>query len=67
MNTNNKTNVPGIFKPSEGILINKDNGALKAYKIRRAKEAKLNVIESDMDQLKTDMREIKELIRGLIK
>lgn len=67
MNTNNKTNIPGIFKTSEGVLINKDNGALKAYKIRRAKEAKFNVIESDMNQLKTDIREIKELLRGLLK
>ncbi|NDB58770.1 hypothetical protein EB001_10010 [bacterium] len=67
MNTNSKTNVPGIFKPSEGVLINKDNDALKAYKIRRSKEAKFNIIESDMEQIKTDMLEIKELLRGLLK
>jgi hypothetical protein len=59
--------VPGIFKPSEGVLINKDNDALKAYKIRRSKEAKFNIIESDMEQIKTDMHEIKELLRGLLK
>ena len=67
MNTSSKTNVPGIFKPSEGVLINKDNDALKAYKIRRSKEAKFNIIESDMEQIKTDMLEIKELLRGLLK
>tara|TARA_B110000503_G_scaffold105835_1_gene157937 strand:+ start:60 stop:260 length:201 start_codon:yes stop_codon:yes gene_type:complete len=61
------TDVPGIFKTSEGVLINKDNDALKAYKIRKIKENKLNIIESDMDQLKTDMLEIKELLRGLLK
>jgi hypothetical protein len=61
------TDVPGIFKTSEGILINKDNDALKAYKIRKIKENKLNIIESDMDQLKTDMLEIKELLKGLLK
>lgn len=67
MNTTSKTNIPGIFKPSEGVLINKDNDALKAYKIRKIKENKLNIIESDMDQLKTDMLEIKELLKGLLK
>lgn len=61
------TDVPGIFKTSEGVLINKDNDALKAYKIRKIKENKLNIIESDMDQLKTDMLEIKELLKGLLK
>ena len=61
------TDVPGIFKTSEGVLINKDNDALKAYKIRKIKENKLNIIESDMDQLKTDMLEIKELFKGLLK
>lgn len=67
MNTTSKTNIPGIFKTSEGVLINKDNDALKAYKIRKIKENKLNIIESDMDQLKTDMLEIKELLKGLLK
>ena len=67
MSTTSKPNVPGIFKTSEGVLINKDNDALKAYKIRKIKENKLNIIESDMDQLKTDMLEIKELLRGLLK
>ena len=67
MNTSSKTNVPGIFKPSEGVLINKDNDALKAYKIRKIKENKINIIESDMEQIKTDMHEIKELLRGLLK
>ena len=61
------TDVPGIFKTSEGVLINKDNDALKAYKIRKIKENKLNIIESDMDQLKTDMLEIKKLLKGLLK
>lgn len=61
------TDVPGIFKTSEGVLINKDNDALKAYKIRKIKENKINIIESDMEQIKTDMHEIKELLRGLLK
>ena len=62
-----KTEVPGIYKKSEGVLINKDNDALKAYKIRKIKENKINIIESDMEQIKTDMHEIKELLRGLLK
>lgn len=63
-----KTDVPGIFKnPATGALINKDNKALQAYKLRKQKEVRFDMLEKDITVLKSDMQEIKELLRGLVK
>lgn len=63
-----KTDVPGIYKDvATGALINKDSKALEAYKKRKLKETKLNAVEQDIADLKNDMQEIKELLRGLVK
>jgi hypothetical protein len=63
-----KTDVPGIYKnPDTGALINKDNKALQAYKLRKQKEDRFNMFEEDVAGLKSDMQEIKELLRGLVK
>lgn len=64
-----KTDVPGVYKPEDGILINKDSAALKAYKERKKREQKLNTIDSlqdDINSLKSDMDEIKNLLKGLL-
>lgn len=63
-----KTDVPGIYKNTvNGALINKDNKALQAYKLRKKKELKIDQIEKELINLKDDMQEIKELLRGLVK
>jgi len=63
-----KTDVPGIFKDTtNGALINRDNKALQAYKLRKKKEMKIDQIEVEITGLKNDMQEIKELLRGLVK
>lgn len=62
-----KTDVPGIYKASEGVLINKDNTALAAYRLRKEKEKRLNHLEQEISSLKSDMEEIKTLLRGLAK
>jgi len=62
-----KTDIPGIYKADEGILINKDNDALRAYKARKAKEKKMEVLEQNISELKSDLEEIKTLLRGLLK
>ena len=62
-----KTEVPGIYKVGEGILINKDNTALEKYKLRRAKESRINLYEERLDNMESSMNEIKELLRGLVK
>lgn len=65
--TEMKTDIPGIFKISEGVLINKDNDALKSYKLRKNKEKKIDLIETELSSLKSDMEEIKNLLKGLVK
>ena len=62
-----KTEVSGIYKVSEGVLINKDNNSLKAYKIRKMKDRRVENIEEELSGLKQDMEEIKALLRGLVK
>lgn len=62
-----KTDIPGLYKTSEGYLINKDNEALKAYKVRKQKDAKVNELEQKIDSLSGDIAEIKNILKGLIK
>lgn len=65
-----KTEVDGIYKVRDGILINKDNDALKAYKNRKLRENSINEIgniKNEVSSLKSDITEIKELLRSLIK
>ncbi len=62
-----KTEAPGFYKSCDGILINKDNEALDAYKKRKLKEHRLEVMINEIDTLKNDISEIKELLKGLVK
>ena len=62
-----KTEVPGICKVREGVLINTDNTALAAYKRKKQKDAEINQMQEDMVQLKDDIAEIKALLKGLAK
>jgi hypothetical protein len=68
-----KTVIPGIYKVSEGILVNKDNEALQKYKNRRdamrRTERQINTLEekvSKIDKLETDLEEIKSLLKKLV-
>jgi prefoldin subunit 5 len=62
-----KTEVPGIYKVGEGILINKDENALKAYKLRKERESRFHKVEENLDTLSSEIREIKELLKGLVR
>jgi hypothetical protein len=62
-----KTEIPGLYKTPEGFLINKDNDALKAYKMNRLKTKEMESLKDDVKSLKDDMQEIKELLKGLVK
>jgi hypothetical protein len=62
-----KTDVDGYYKTPAGAVICKDDESLNAYKKRKAKDAQLNSMKDDIDQLKNDMTEIKELLKGLVK
>lgn len=61
-----KTDVKGIYKESEGILLNKDNTALQQYKANRAQNSKLNNLEGEVSDLKSDISEIKELLKKVL-
>jgi predicted DNA-binding protein YlxM (UPF0122 family) len=60
-----KTEVPGIYKVREGILINTDNQALAAYKNKKRREQMVDQMNEDMQSVKDDIREIKDLLKGL--
>jgi chaperonin cofactor prefoldin len=66
-----KTEIPGLYKESEGVLINADKEALMNYKKRRelllAKDKRINTLETRMDKISEDMEEIKSLLRKLTK
>ena len=66
-----KTEIPGLYKQSEGILVNADNEALNNYRKRReylrSKENRINNIETKVDNLSQDIEEIKLLLRKLTK
>jgi len=66
----NKTEVPGIYKVTEGILINKDNEALHQYKLKKARmreqDNKINTLESKVDGLSQSMSDIKTLLETML-
>jgi hypothetical protein len=66
-----KTEVVGIYKASEGVLVNKDNDSLRKYRERRnllkAKDEKINILEDRVTNLSKDMEEIKSLLKQLVK
>jgi len=48
-------------------LINKDKEALSLYKKKKMNNRKIEIIEKNVNDLKTDIEEIKNLLKGLIK
>ena len=65
--TESKTDIPGVYRTSEGFLINKDNDSLSAYKARRRRDKEMDVLREDVSLLKNDLQEIKDLLKGLVK
>lgn len=66
-----KTEIPGIYKESEGVLVNKDNDALQKYRTKRQllwqKETRLNTLESKVDSMDKKLEEITSLLIKLTK
>lgn len=62
-----KTDVYGYYKTPTGAVISKDHESLSAYKQKKAKSIQLNTMKEDIDQLKNDISEIKEMLKGLVK
>jgi len=59
MNKEQKTNIPGIVKVGNGILLNKDNRSLAAYKARKNKDKQI-------DDLEIEIKEIRLLLQALL-
>ena len=62
-----KTEVPGFYKSSDGVIINKDKKALEAYREKKKREMEFNRVKNEVDSIKNDLSEIKELLKGLVK
>lgn len=62
-----KTEVPGIYKVREGILINTDNQALAAYRNKKRREHMIDDMNEEMKSIKSDLQEIKDILKGLAK
>ena len=67
------TEIPGVYKVAEGILVNRDTEALDKYKKRRAlkrrTQQQINTLEekvSKIDKLENDLEEIKSLLKKLV-
>lgn len=58
---------PGFEKIDESTVINKDNMGLAAYRKKKMRERKIDDIQNDVANLKEDIQEIKQLLRGLSK
>ena len=60
-----KTEVPGIYKVRDGVLINTDNNSLAAYKNKKKRDRRVDEMEEDIQVMKNDLQEIKDLLKGL--
>ena len=65
-----KTDHPGFIKDdTPGLaqaVLNIDNASYKSFKEKRAKELKLREVANDVNVLKRDMGEIKNMLANLI-
>lgn len=57
-----KTKYDGIYKQREGVLLNMDAEALKAYKAKKEKDRRSITTEKKVEMLENDIREIKEML-----
>jgi hypothetical protein len=61
-----KTEIPGIYKEEDGILVNKDNAALARYKERKMKMQKMDSVGQRLDKLEDDINTIKQLLLKMV-
>lgn len=51
---------------SSSAILNTDMDALKAYKLKKSKDNKLEQIAKEHEEIKRDMNEIKDLLKELL-
>ena len=61
-----KTDVKGFYKVEEGIVINRDNEALQAYKKNKTKLREIDSMKKRMEGMEDDLSEIKNMLKKLI-
>lgn len=61
-----KTERPGLVKVVEGVVLNTDKEALQAYKKRKQKMNQIDELENDVAGLKSDVNEIKQMLKELL-
>jgi hypothetical protein len=57
-----KTDVQGVYRTEQGYLINKDNEGLQNYRAMKARMVKTNNLADKVDNLESQIAEIKELL-----
>lgn len=58
----------GAFKKnSEGVVINKDTSGYEKFLSERASRKKMAALENEVQSLKGDISEVKDLLKQLIK
>lgn len=57
----------GFYKVDESLAINKDNVGLKAYKMKKMKDREIGQIQMELTELKSDVNEIKQILRSLVR
>jgi hypothetical protein len=63
-----KTNVPGLYKnPATGVIINKNTEQYDLIKAKRMQAKQQNELLKDVENLKSDISEIKNLLIQLVK
>jgi hypothetical protein len=65
-----KTEVAGIYKVTEGILVNKDNEALMKYKARKSaivhRDNEINTLKEQVGTLTNKLDSIETLLKQLM-
>jgi hypothetical protein len=62
-----KGNEELVRDTSSSAILNTDNEALKAYKARKAKEAAIDRVVREHAELRSDVEEIKNLLKELLR
>ena len=62
-----KTEIKGIVKAGEGVLLNVDAESLANYKKRKLKELKINRLEEEVGELKSMLTEVMTILMGINK
>lgn len=63
-----KTNEPGIFRDSSSsTLINTDAAAYKAYKQQRNSTRTIETLNTELDNMRSEVDELKNLVKELLK